>query len=195
MMPHGKGTVETEIKLRVPEDPAATRALLEDSGYRILQPRVFEANTLYDTADSALRRRGELIRIRRAGGRSVLTFKSADLPGRHKRREELETEVGDAGVIEAILVRIGLGAKFRYEKYSTEYQRESDGIAMLDETPIGVFLELEGRPEWIDSAARELGFTESAYILSSYGALYFEHCRRTGAEPGNMVFSTAESLR
>ena len=188
-MAHCESNIETEVKLRVPDDPALTRALLGQHRYRITRPRVFESNTVYDTAGHSLRQRGELIRLRRAGESAVLTFKSADLPGRHKRREELETEVADAAVIEAILNRLGLDARFRYDKYRTEYQRDSgEGTVMLDETPIGVFLELEGRPEWIDAAAGELGFQESAYILCSYGALYFEHCWRHTIEPRDMVF-------
>jgi hypothetical protein len=35
---------------------------------------------------------------------------------------------------------------------------------MLDETPAGVFLELEGPSRWIDRTARRLGFAESDYL-------------------------------
>lgn len=195
-MAHGGSKIETEVKLRVPEDPAVTRALLDRSGYRVTVPRVFESNTVYDTPAGAFRARGELIRVRRVGERTILTFKAAAQPGRHKRREELETEVGDAGVIEAIVERLGLSARFRYEKYRTEYGRAAaKGTVMLDETPVGVFLELEGSPEWIDATARELGFAESAYILASYGALYLEQCRRHSVEPTHMVFPPGGEFR
>jgi adenylate cyclase class 2 len=60
---------------------------------------------------------------------------------------------------------------------------------VLDETPIGVFLELEGPPDWIDRAAGELGFKEDNYITASYGALYIEDCRRCGEAPGDMTFA------
>ena len=60
---------------------------------------------------------------------------------------------------------------FRYEKYRTEFrQPRRAGVAMLDETPVGVYLELEGTPHWIDRTARRLGFQESDYITASYGA-------------------------
>jgi adenylate cyclase, class 2 len=187
-MAHNGSNIETEIKLRV-SGAAAARALLEKHGYRLIRPRILESNTLYDTPDYALRQRGELLRVRRAGDGGIVTFKAPEPPGRHKRRLELETQVGDAAVIETILERVGLAVSFRYEKYRAEYQLGSEeGVVTIDETPIGEFLELEGSPEWIDATARELGFSESGYILSSYGALYLEHCRRNKIEPGDMVF-------
>src|SRR4051794_8870573 len=88
-MSQGGSHIETEVKLRVP-DISQMRAKLQALGYSVLRPRVFEANALYDTRERELRSRGELIRVRRAGDVSVLTFKSGDVPGRHKRRQELE---------------------------------------------------------------------------------------------------------
>jgi adenylate cyclase class 2 len=61
-------------------------------------------------------------------------------------------------------------------------------MATLDETPIGVYMELEGSPRWIDRAARRLGFSERDYITASYGRLYLEWCAAQKIEPGHMVF-------
>jgi adenylate cyclase class 2 len=59
---------------------------------------------------------------------------------------------------------------------------------MLDETPVGVYLELEGSPRWIDRSARQLGFSEPDYIVRSYGRLYLEWCERKKIKPADMVF-------
>lgn len=59
---------------------------------------------------------------------------------------------------------------------------------MIDETPIGVFIELEGEPDWIDACAALLGFTPLHYITDSYGALYFAWCAEQGVEPSHMEF-------
>jgi adenylate cyclase, class 2 len=59
---------------------------------------------------------------------------------------------------------------------------------MLDETPIGVYLELEGVPRWIDSSARRLGFAESDYSTASYGGLYADYCSKHGLPVTNMTF-------
>jgi hypothetical protein len=54
---------EIEIKLRVP-DAAALRSRLKRLRTREITPRTYESNTLYDTPEQYLRRRGKLIRIR-----------------------------------------------------------------------------------------------------------------------------------
>ncbi len=182
------GGIETEIKLRVP-DAAEARRLIEQCGYTMAVPRLFESNSLFDTPERTLRQRGQLIRVRRAGVTGVLTFKAPGAPGRHKTRAELETQISDPAAMESILQALGLTLAFQYEKYRTEFRRaNSDGVVTLDETPIGAFLEIEGSAAFIDSAARELGFQESAYILSSYGVLYHEYCRKNGLTPANMTF-------
>jgi adenylate cyclase class 2 len=180
---------ETEIKLAVP-NPAEARALLRNAQFRILKRRVFEANTVYDTPRLQLRKASQLIRIREAGRIVTLTYKGPPIAGRHKSREELEVRLGDAANLPAILGKLGYAPIFRYEKYRTEYRRPGEsGIATLDETPIGVFLELEGAPAWIDRTARKLGFRETDYITASYGRLYMDWCKRCRVKPGNMVFS------
>jgi adenylate cyclase class 2 len=96
--------------------------------------------------------------------------------GLHKSREELETSAGDAGTLELILARLGLVPSFRYEKYRTTYRAlDEPGVVALDETPIGVFLELEGPAYWIDATALRLGFTMGDYVVASYAALYRDH--------------------
>ena len=81
----------------------------------------------------------------------------------------------------AIVERLGYRRVFRYEKYRTEFhQPRRAGVAMLDETPVGVFLELEGTPHWIDRTARRLGFQESDYITASYGRVYLDWCAANG---------------
>ncbi len=180
-------TRETEIKLRL-ADSAAGRRLLRRSGFRVIRRKLFESNILFDTADAKLRKTGLVLRLRECGGRVLLTFKGSPISGRHKSREELETEVAGAGTILAILSRLGFQPVFRYEKYRTEYAKGEGGVVTLDETPIGAFLELEGEPEWIDRTAARLGFGEADYITSSYASLYMRHRERNPGSPADMVF-------
>jgi adenylate cyclase, class 2 len=95
------------------------------------------------------------------------------------------------GTMAEILNRLGYQNVFKYEKYRTEFRRVGEeGSAVLDETPIGNYLELEGPGEWIDAVAAQLGFTSSDYILDSYGRLYQKWCDRKGVQPKDMVFSS-----
>jgi adenylate cyclase class 2 len=182
-------TREIEIKLQV-VDAAQARRRLEAAGFATLAGRMFERNTLFDDPGLRLRARGELLRVRRVGAETVLTFKGPATPGKHKSREEIEIRVSDAGALEIILVRLGLQPSYRYEKYRTEFSRAGEpGVVALDETPIGVFFEVEGPGEWIDRVASELGFSQPDYITASYATLHLDYCRERGLDPGaGMVF-------
>jgi adenylate cyclase class 2 len=192
MAPHAG--IETEIKLAV-ADAAAGRALLRRAGFRISRRKVFEANTVFDTPQRTLRGAGCLLRVRHAGSKSTLTYKgppAAD--SRHKSREELEVEVPAAAAVAAIVERLGFESVFRYEKYRTEYRQPGGGgVATLDETPIGVYLELEGSADWIDLTASLLGFRETEYILASYAQLHMNWRRLWGVPPGDMVFEKPDA--
>jgi adenylate cyclase class 2 len=150
---------------------------------------VFESNTVFDTPELSLRKGGLLLRVRKAGRVSTLTYKGPSTVSKHKSREELELVIPDARLMSAIVERLGFRSVFRYDKYRTEYkQPRVSGVAVVDETPVGVYLELEGTAAWIDRTARKLNFAESDYITASYAALYLDWCRRHGIVPGNMVF-------
>lgn len=180
--------LEIEIKLRIPS-AAIARRMLRAAGFRVLRRRVLENNTIFDMPNLALRLGGKLLRVREAGRRASLTCKGAVTPGKHKSREELEIEISDPRRAGLILDRLGFLPVFRYQKYRTEYARTgARGVVMLDETPIGCLLELEGSPRWIDRTARELGFHKSDYITASYGALYLEFCKKQRIRPANMLF-------
>lgn len=180
---------ETEIKLALP-DLAAARRKLRSAGFRVARRRVFEANTMFDTPELTLREAHSMLRLREAGGVFTITYKGSPEAARHKRREEIESRVRDGRAVRAILERLGYRAVWRYEKYRTEYHVEGEaGEAMLDETPVGHYLELEGAPRWIDRTARRLGYTHKDYILASYSRLYLERAAALGIPPGDMVFA------
>ena len=112
----------------------------------------------------------------------------------HKVREELELEIGNAKQLGAILERLGMRESFHYEKYRTTYRLPESmpwarGLLIeLDETPIGIFIELEGPAKAIDRAAKLLGFSKNDYVLTNYLRLYAEECMRRDKKIGDMVF-------
>lgn len=183
--------LEIEIKLAFDTVPQAL-ALLADNGFHPESARGFESNTVYDFPGNLLRSRGELIRIRTTDGENLLTYKGPSLPGEHKVREEIEVGLSGAGPLHDVFQRIGLVPVFRYEKFRTRYSSQAapEGHALLDETPIGVFLELEGPGEWIDHVAAMLGKGKSDYIKDSYGTLFEKYHAKTGLGSSNMVFQS-----
>lgn len=179
---------EIEIKLPI-ESARAGRRRLREAGFQIAKKRVFEKNTLYDTEGLDLRRSSRLLRVREIGKTYKVTFKGAPEVSKHKSREEIETEIDDGRAFAEILRRLGYAPVFRYEKFRTEFERGGgDGVATLDETPIGTYFELEGDPDWIDHIAVTLGFSEKDYITASYGHLFDEWRERTGSAAREMVF-------
>lgn len=166
---------EIEIKLRVRE-PAKIKRRLRELGFAPLESRSLEQNTLYDFPDRRLFEAGCALRVRSSGGTTLLTFKGAPSASqRYKDREEIETEVRHPAAIRQILRRLGFVPVFAYRKRRTAFTSRSSatpGKVFYDETPAGVFLELEGSPRWIDRTARALGYSSADYVTASYIALY-----------------------
>lgn len=185
--------VETEIKLRVRGGFTKIRHSLRKLGFRIIKHRALESNTLFDNSKRSLRKNGKLIRVRRVANHTLLTYKGAAQPSRYKRRREIEIDLPRSAPINAILTQIGYHPVFRYEKFRTEYSKRSqEGKVLVDETPIGNYLELEGSPRWIDRTAKLLGFSKSDYITRSYGYLYLAYCRERRTRPKDMLFKRGQ---
>jgi adenylate cyclase, class 2 len=184
----GKGT-ETEIKLEA-GDPVSARKRLEEHGFVVRVPRLFESNIILDKEPRELRPNGKLLRLRQAGDRCTITYKGPATVGKHKSREECELDCASIEDAEVLFDRLGYIAMFRYEKYRTEYHHPGEGgYVTLDETPIGCYYELEGDEAWIDRIAAEMGFQETHYITTSYATLYVRWCEARGEAPTNLVFS------
>jgi adenylate cyclase class 2 len=147
------------------------------------QARHFEDNVFLEDEGGTVLARGCLLRIRRVGEKGVLTFKGRKkVVEGIKSREEIELSLADPNTMERIFLALGYRPIFRYQKYREVYRWKRLEI-VLDETPIGVFLEIEGEIKGIHAAALALGFKPSDYISESYASLYYA----TGAR-GDMVF-------
>jgi adenylate cyclase class 2 len=177
---------EIEIKFRIENLTALTRAL-KQAGFKQLSRSTHEMNSLYDLPGQKLRKRGELLRLRKYGETWVLTHKAKGNAGRHKVRVELETRVEKSEQMDAILRALGFAPTFRYEKYRAEWS-DGTGHVVLDETPIGNFGEIEGPSRWIDRTARALGIDRSDYITQTYAPMFFEWKRRTRSKATEMTF-------
>ena len=182
-----KSNQEIEIKFQV-QNLRQLNLRLKQSGFRLVTPRTHEMNTLYDLPGQALRKRGELLRLRKYGPTWVLTHKSKGKIGRHKTRTETETKVDDGRQMEAILRALRFAPSFRYEKFRSEWS-DGKGHVVVDETPIGNFGEIEGPSRWIDRTARALQIPRAAYITDAYTTLFLEWKKQTRSRAQEMTFS------
>jgi len=178
--------LEREIKLRFDSVEAAREAVIATGATPLLGRRLQE-DSLLDTEDESLRRRRCVLRVRVENGKSRITFKGPVQPSLVKIREELETVVGDGQLLLRILEELGLHVWFRYEKYREEFSHEDVTVA-IDETPVGVFVEIEGSEHGIVATADALGRTQADYVLDSYRCLFLKHREQLGLLGTDMVF-------
>lgn len=189
MTTSGSDTPREEVEVKIPcADLESVRQTLQAAGGRLHRARHFESNDLYDDGAKRLSSGGRTLRLRRADGRAILTYKgAARFQGGIKTREERETEVSDPRETEAILAGLGLERRFRYEKHREEWIFEGCVVA-LDETPIGTFVEIEGPPPSIRRAVAGLELDFTAALPYSYARLYLDRRQQDPSLPDDMVF-------
>ena len=126
---------EIEIKFKV-ADIGSLVAKLQQLGFQQATPRTHEMNTLFDLPGQPLRKRGDLLRLRKYGETWLFTHKSKGKQddGPHKIRIETETHIEDGAKMEAILRALQFEPYFRYEKFRAEWKRVQ-GHVVVDETP------------------------------------------------------------
>ena len=165
--------LENEVKIEIKsENLSQMRSRLFELGARPLSLALRETNLIFDFDDHKLRLAGCVLRLRRYGKETILTFKGRieehpDL----KRREELETRVQDFEETKTILNALGLTVHFEYSKIRETYaleRGEEDMTICLDQTAVGNFVELEGSAATIQKIAEELGWTSDLFIKKSY---------------------------
>jgi adenylate cyclase, class 2 len=180
---------EIELKFSV-MDGRALRSAIDGLGFTLITERTFESNVLYDTADRQLRSRKQILRLRHYGERCTVTHKrqaDGDEDLRYKTRIESESVVEDGDALAEIFTQLGYSPVFRYEKFRTEWEMEK-GHLVLDETPIGVWAELEGPPAWIDTMLEKLCIAPELRTTESYGKLFLRWKEETGNPAGNLTF-------
>ncbi|MCU0288294.1 MAG: class IV adenylate cyclase [Acidobacteria bacterium] len=183
--------LEIEVKLDIGIGPQAvehTRNQILAHHFQVLHARSFEKNIVFDTPDGKLKARKYLLRLREKGNKYIVTFKEPveqSLSGaqtHYKINRETEVEVLHFDKMAHIFTCLGYKHSFIYEKYREEFQKGPVKV-MLDETPIGNFIEIEGTGQSIDQVAQELGFCKSDYITANYLTLF----RKAGGV-GHMIF-------
>jgi adenylate cyclase, class 2 len=177
-VPSASENLEVEVKFLV-ADRVAVRQRLLSLGAEIKTARVYERNVRFDTTGENLLANSYLLRLRQ-DDRVRLTFKgpaAEDAASEAKIREELEITIDDFDLMAKILERLGFHPVQVYEKYRETFHWQGVEI-VLDETPFGDFVELEGTEDGIRSAAAGLGLDWSRRVLANYLAL-MELARQT----------------
>jgi adenylate cyclase class 2 len=186
--------LEREVKLFFPTAAAAREAVLA-LGATPAHARRLQDDSLYDTADDTLRKQGCIIRVRTErwddGSETTrLTVKGPVQPGEMKVREEHETRVEHAPALQEAFRVLGLRPWFRYQKVREEFSTPGLVVA-IDETPVGIYVELEGDADAIHAAASALGRTPADFILDSYYRLFMKRRDELRLSGSDMVFASS----
>ena len=181
---------EIELKFSV-ADIRELRSTADGLGFKLVTDRTFESNVLYDSPDRQLRTQRQILRLRHYGNRCTVTHKRQAEGGdgdlRYKTRIETESVVEDCDALAEIFIQLGYSPVFRYEKFRTEWAMD-EGHLVLDETPIGVWAELEGQPAWIDAMLEKLCIAPELRTIQSYGSLFLRWKEETGSAVENLTF-------
>jgi len=177
---------EIEVKFALRDRNELTRRLHELGATR-LYPETFEDNMVLDRRGE-LRTKGSLLRIRKFGRYSLVTYKGPmSIEAGIKSREEVQTGVESFELAIQLFDSLGYKPVFRYQKYR-EVWRVREVEVVLDRTPIGDYFEIEGSVETIREVAGQLGMSMDQALRQTYSDLY-RQARRTRADlPEHMVF-------
>jgi adenylate cyclase class 2 len=146
----------------------------------------FEDNIIFDNEEETLRKEGKLLRLRKSDTVTI-TFKEPVDRTRFKIVEEHEIDVSDFDAAEKIITSLGFHKVFRYQKNREIYTLKGAHI-LLDETPIGNYIEIEGEEDLIVQLSEQLGFSPNRGTSKNYMELYREYCEQNNLEPSDMVF-------
>ena len=165
--------VETELKVPVSGHEAVRRALAALGAVRTHE-LAREVNLLLDGPERRLAAAGCVLRLRRYGDRHLLTFKGkASFEGAVKSRVEHELEIEDGELMRRVLEAIGFEVVMRYDKDREGWRLDEMSI-VLDRTPMGDFVEIEGPAGTLEAVARALGLDPDAAVRGSYVSLWQE---------------------
>ncbi len=184
---------EREIKFLV-GDLAELESRLQKLGAELEKPRIYESNLRFDTAGGELIRQAKLLRLRQ-DDRVRITYKEpGEVVDGIRVRPEIEIEVSDYAATRQLFEALGYQIRFIYEKFRTQYQFAGVQV-LLDETPLGDFIELEGPDgETIRRASAQLRLDWEHRILESYTYLFQLAKVAIGFSFRDMTFQNFETV-
>jgi adenylate cyclase class 2 len=171
--------IETEKKFRLdPKQLAKITARLSKIG-AVFAEETFEEN--YPHRGGVLDARGAVLRLRKTGEKTLLTYKESLRSNSHiKQKIEFETEVADVDETEKIIGALGYRLSIVYEKKRKTFHL-NDVEIVLDELPFGLYMEIEGTHKGIARAERRLGIKRLKPEIRGYPRLTLKYGKMRGS--------------
>lgn len=147
-----------------------------------------ELNLVFDLPDSSFRKKGFLLRLRKAS-KNTLTFKiPIKAKGKFKERKETELKVKNFDRTKNLLEKMNFFPAFIYEKKRERFAFGKTEI-LLDKLPfIGFYLEIEGSKKGISEVEEILDLKEKNRIIKNYLQLFLDYKKKKKIKAEHMVF-------
>lgn len=183
---------EIEVKFYL-SSPDSIRDQLSSLGATCLG-QFFETNICFENKEKTFKRKDILLRLRK-DNKARLTFKSPpdDLDKDFKIYRELEVEVDDFETCRAILENLGFHPEQIYEKWRETFTLDNTKF-LIDTTPCGVFLEIEGGKPMIPAMANRLELKWAERILLNYLEIFEFVRRKENLTFDDMTFANFKSV-
>ena len=166
---------EIEIKFGV-KNLDETRLRLKKLGARLVWKGV-EESRFFDTPTNDLRKKGQVIRLRKNENyKNTLTIKisSAEDGKRYKIKNELEITIDNINTAQKILRSLGFTKEFfRYKKHREHWELSHASIE-LDKTRGGCFVEIEASKQTIGRLAKKLDLDWAQSTTKGYVSILKE---------------------
>lgn len=174
---------EVELKSVVPDVKSSVATLMAAGATLIQQGRLEDRR--YDTADGALTRRDEVLRIRNFRGLpnalTTLDWKGpTHVENGYKVREEISTVVEDAVALEQMLERLGYRCTMAIDRDITQLTVNGTTVRFERYPRMDDLVEVEGTPEAIEQAIEMLGLPRHGFTSDRLQAFVTRFEERTG---------------
>ncbi len=153
--------MEIEAKILKVDRPKLMQRLESLGAKEVFDGEIY--TLFYDTSDASISRRGDLLRLRKMGDKTYLTYKRHISDRTAKIRDEHETEVGSFEEVNSILTSLGFEVTETMHKHRTSYSFDGSRIEIdvhLDKySYIPPLMEIEAASlEDIWEIAKKLGY-------------------------------------
>lgn len=158
--------IETEVKIEIDSVEQIRQKLVEMKA-ELFKKKALQTDIYLD--NGRLRKKDQTLKIR---DNAILVYKGHSQKRKNIRSsEEIEVMVDNGSYILHLLEKLGYTRYWKKELYRECYLYHMTQIC-IDETPMGNFIEIEGKKEDIINIAKQLGFSQKHFIADGYGKLW-----------------------
>lgn len=163
--------------------------------------RAHEKNLRFDDQHGLLKKKDQVLRLRRWGNENTLTFKDPKIKSKFKKRPELEIKIDKRmhtlQEAKKILEKLGFHQYMEYEKWREKFKFRFDDSELevcFDEMPYGNFVEIEGSEKDILEVTQRLGFEWKNSIDEDYITIFEDLCKEKNLDFSDLTFKNFEKV-